>query len=128
MYIKTIAISAIVLIVLDSIFIYTTSKIFTAQIVDVQHSPLQVNKFGAVFVYVLLIFALNYFILQRKGSVFDAFLLGVSVYGVYEGTNVALLKKWQWKTVVMDTVWGGILLALTTYFTYFFQQNIIKIR
>jgi len=50
--------------------------------------------------------------------VFDAFLLGVFVYGVYETTSLALLRKWRPTTVLIDTLWGGILFALTTYLTY----------
>jgi uncharacterized membrane protein len=29
-----------------------------------------------------------------------------------------LLKKWELSIAIMDTLWGGILFTLTTYFTY----------
>jgi len=48
----------------------------------------------------------------------DAFLLGLTIYAVYELTSMALLKKWSWLTVIMDTTWGGILFGLTTYLVY----------
>jgi uncharacterized membrane protein len=116
--VKIIAIRAVILIVLDAIFIYAISKMFSSQILEVQHSPLQINKLGALFAYVLLIFVLYYFILRHKQPIFDAFLLGIAVYGVYEGTSLALLKKWRWTTLFVDTLWGGTLFASTTYLTY----------
>ncbi len=37
------------------------------------------------------------------------------IYGVYETTNYALLKNWSILTVFIDTLWGGLLFAFTTY-------------
>jgi len=113
-----IIISSIILLVLDTIFIYFMSSTFTSLIYDVQRSPLQINIYGVILCYIIIILGLNYFIIQRKKSVLDAFLLGILVYGVYETTSLALLKKWKPITVIIDTLWGGILFALTTYFTY----------
>ena len=62
---------------------------------------------------------LNYFIIDKKKSIADAFLLGIVIYGVYESTNYAILDKWNTKAVAMDTLWGGILFALTTKATYY---------
>jgi uncharacterized membrane protein len=112
-----VVVSSIVLLVLDSIFIYFMSQTFIKQVFEVQHSPLKVNFAGAIFTYVLLIFGVNYFILLPKNSVIDAFLLGLVIYGVFEGTNYSLLKNWKPTTVMIDTLWGGTLLALTTYLT-----------
>lgn len=112
--------SSLILIFLDAIFIYFMSSTFSSQILEVQRSPLHVNIHGAVMCYIIIIFGLNYFIIQKRKSVFDAFLLGVFVYGVYETTSLSLLRKWRPTTVLIDTLWGGILFALTTYLTYLF--------
>ena len=48
----------------------------------------------------------------------DAFLLGIFVYGVYEGTSYSILKNWTIYTILIDTLWGGTLFALTTYLFY----------
>ena len=117
-YMNKIIISSLILLALDSIFIYFISRTFSSQIFDVQRSPLQVNILGAILCYGFLIFGLNYFILQKRRSVFEAFLLGIVIYGVYETTSLALLRKWRLSTVIIDTLWGGILFGLTTYFTY----------
>jgi uncharacterized membrane protein len=113
--------SAVILLVLDGLFIYANSAMFKRQVMAVQGSPLQVNMVGGILCYLFLIGGLYYFILKNKRPVKDAFLLGLVIYGVYETTTYALLKKWNFTTVMLDTVWGGILLALTTYLTYKFK-------
>jgi uncharacterized membrane protein len=55
-------------------------------------------------------------------SVKTAFILGFVIYGIYELTNAAIINKWGWKYVVMDTLWGGILYALVTYIALKFGQ------
>jgi len=115
-------ISFIVLLVLDSLFIYTISSMFKQQIMDVQGSALQVNLLGVFLSYLFLIAGLNYFIINQGRSVKDAFVLGLVVYGVYESTSYALLKKWRIQTMMIDTLWGGVLFAITTYLTYYFEK------
>lgn len=118
-------VSSVVMLVLDAIFIYANSKMFISQVFDVQRTPLKLNYAGAVFTYVLLIFALNYFILIPKKSVVDAFLLGIVIYGVFEGTNYAMLKSWRPLTVMVDTLWGGTLMASTTFLTRVILKRIM---
>ena len=111
-------ISVILLLLIDSVFLYTNSALFKQQIMDVQGSPMKINILGGALCYLFLILGLYYFIIKPHRSVMDAFLLGFVVYGVYETTTYALLKKWRLQTVMIDTLWGGILFALTTYLTY----------
>ncbi len=112
---RTYIVSAILLIVIDGIYLYHIKNYFRQQIEDIQQTPLNINLLSTFGVYVLLVVGLNYFILQPKKSVKDAFLLGIVIYGVYEFTNSALFTKWKLLTVMMDTLWGGCLLAITTW-------------
>lgn len=109
-----IIISLILLFAIDSIYLTFSKKYFSRQIQLVQHSSVKVNILSAVMCYIFLIFGLNYFILEKGKSVLDAFLLGLVIYGVYETTNHAIFSKWNILTVIIDTLWGGILFALTT--------------
>jgi uncharacterized membrane protein len=108
-------ISAILFIVIDFIYLNFMKNYFFKQVKSVQGSPLKINILGAAICYIFLIIGLNYFIIKPKKSVSDAFLLGLVIYGVYETTNYALLSKWSILTVIMDTLWGGVLFAITTY-------------
>lgn len=108
-------ISAIIFIVIDYIYLNLIKGYFEKQIQDVQGSAVKINFLGAAICYLLLIIGINYFIIKPRKSVQDAFLLGIIIYGVYESTNYALFKNWSILTLLMDTLWGGILFATTTY-------------
>ncbi len=107
--------SAIVFISLDFVYLNLTKNYFMNQIKNVQGSALKVNYFGMVLCYIFLIVGINYFIIKPRKSVSDAFLLGLVIYGVYETTNYALFSNWSIVTVIIDTLWGGLLFASTAY-------------
>jgi uncharacterized membrane protein len=108
-------ISAILLVVIDFFYLNIIRSYFENQVKIVQGSPLQVNFLGLILSYIFLIFGLNYFIIKSKKSAYDAFLLGILIYGVFETTNYALFKKWSFFTVILDTLWGGTLFAIVTF-------------
>jgi len=108
-------ISAILFVVIDFIYLNLIKKYFENQVKKVQGSQLQVNFLGAILCYIFLIFGLNYFIIKSKRSPYDAFLLGILIYGVFETTNYALFKNWSFLTVILDTLWGGTLFAVVTF-------------
>ena len=117
-----ILISSLVFVVLDSIYLNFMKGYFQNQVKAVQGSPIQLNMTAAVACYVFLIFGLNYFIIAKHKSLKDAFMLGIVIYAVYELTNLSLLKNWSLLTVLLDTTWGGILFALTTFIVYKLQK------
>ena len=106
---------SIYLSVLDGIFIYVIRKKFNNQIELVQHAPLKLDMFAGIMTYIILIFMVYYFIIKENKSIKDAFILGLCTYGVYEFTTKTLLKDWSYETVMLDTLWGGILFSLSTY-------------
>ena len=116
-------VSAIVLVCLDMAYLKTFGNYFSKQVSQVQGSKMQVNYLAAIICYIFLIIGLNYFIIKPRRSVNDAFLLGIVVYGVYETTNWAILKNWSAASVVIDTLWGGTLFALTTFIVNGFRMR-----
>ena len=114
----TVLILAIILIVLDFIYLSVNRSIFEHQIVKIQRTALIPNMVGVVLCYIFIVLGLYYFIVRTHRPPFDAFLLGLFVYGVYELTNYSIFKKWCPKMVAMDTLWGGVLFFLSTYFVY----------
>lgn len=111
---KKIATIGAVMLALDAVYIYVNGKTFQNMIMNIQRVAMVFRVWGAVACYALLIFGLYYFIVRRGRSVIEAFLLGVVIYGVYDSTNYATLKKWTPEFAIVDTLWGGILFALTT--------------
>jgi uncharacterized membrane protein len=108
-------VSAIIFITTDFVYLNVIKDYFINQIKQVQGSEPKVNFLGVALCYIFLIAGINYFIIKPRKSVNDAFLLGIVIYGVYETTNYALLKNWSIFTVIIDTLWGGLLFAFTTY-------------
>lgn len=111
-------ISSLLVVLIDSVYLNMVKGFFGKQIRDVQKSPMKLDMTSTILAYVFIIFGLNYFIIRKRASITDAFLLGVVIYGIYEFTNMALFKEWRWSTALLDTIWGGILFASVTYLTY----------
>jgi uncharacterized membrane protein len=107
--------SAIIMISLDFVYLSVMKGYFMNQVKNVQGSALKLNYFGAAICYIFLVAGLNYFIIKPRKSVSDAFLLGLVIYGVYETTNYALFSNWSIVSVIIDTLWGGLLFASTAY-------------
>jgi uncharacterized membrane protein len=117
---KALIVSSILLLILDGIFLGVRQKAFLHQIRVVQNEPLHLYWGAVLACYTLLILGLNYFIIFPRRPVWDAFFLGCLVNGVFETTNYSIFKKWELETVVVDTLWGGVLFATTTYLTYLY--------
>ena len=108
-------VSAIIFVLMDSMYLNLIKSYFVNQIEVIQGTPIKLNLPAILMCYIFLIFGINYFIIKPHRSIQDAFLLGIIIYGVYETTNLALFSKWSWITFLIDTLWGGILFASTTF-------------
>jgi uncharacterized membrane protein len=104
----------VLLILVDSVYLYLTKSIFGEMIVRIQKFAIQPRYWSAAVVYILLSLGLYWFILKPNRPVWEAFLFGIIVYGVFDFTSYAIFKKYDLSVAVMDTVWGGILLAIVT--------------
>jgi len=116
-------VSAIVLVCLDALYLKVFGNYYSKQVARVQGSEIKLNYLAAIICYIFLIVGLNYFIIKPKRSVNDAFLFGIVVYGVYETTNWAIFKNWSVLSVIIDTLWGGTLFALTTFIVKGFRMR-----
>ena len=89
-------------------------KIFGSDLLKVG-VPLKMELLPTIACYIILVSSLYYFVINKKGSYLDAFLLGFFIYGVYETTNMAIFKDWSYKVGLIDLSWGGFLFLITTY-------------
>ena len=112
--------SSAILLALDFIYLNMTKSTFETQVVKIQRVVMKVKIIPAALCYLLLVIGLNYFILRTHRSVLEAFLLGFIIYGVFDTTNLAIFKKYDWQVALMDALWGGVLFALTTSIVYAF--------
>lgn len=105
----------IILTVIDSVYLYLTKSSFEKMVLQIQNSDIQVRLNGAIMVYLLITIGLYYFIIKENRSPYEAALLGIVIYGVFDFTNYAIFKNYNIYIGIIDTLWGGILCALTTY-------------
>ena len=95
------------------IYLSMITKTYGSMIKDIQGSDMKLRWDSAALTYALIIMQLYYFILHQDKTEYDAFLLGLTTYGVYDFTSYALLKNYKLSTAFVDTGWGGVLYFLT---------------
>jgi uncharacterized membrane protein len=115
---KSIIIIATIMLILDFSYLYLFRDFMLPILKNIQKADVKINIMSALACYIILVSGLYYFIIRKKASPKDAFLLGVLINGVYETTNYAFFKDWSPLLVILDTLWGGILLSTTTFLYY----------
>ena len=115
MFIKNILLLSLILVLVDAGFLYLIKNNFQEMIKKIQGSSLEMKILPTIACYIILVSSLYYFIIYKKGSYLDAFLLGFFIYGVYETTNMAIIKNWDYKIGLIDLSWGGFLFLITSY-------------
>lgn len=116
-------VSSILIIIIDSFYLNLFKPFFSSQIKKIQQSPMQLNIPGVLLTYLFIIIGFNYFVIGQQMSSQDAFLFGLVIYGIYEATNWAIFTNWSLFSVIIDTLWGGILFFLTTWIMRLFIKK-----
>ncbi len=116
--ISRLLISLFIILMLDFVYFSFFKGYFFSIISKVQQSPVVLNITPMLLIYTILASSLNYFIIDKKGGLVDAFLFGAVVYSIYELTNYVIFKQWPIKMVLIDSLWGGILMASTVYISH----------
>ena len=121
---RPLLISAVVMIILDALQIFANQKFHATLFKNVQKSPLKVRIIPAILVYVLMPFAVTYFAILQSKSIQDAGLkgglLGLTIFGVYDLTNLATLDGWTIEMAIRDIAWGIIMFSITSALGYYF--------
>ena len=110
--IKKYLLLSLIMGLIDSIYLRLVSGFFNKQIKLIQGTKIKLDIPATILCYLFLTLGFYYFLINKKSTYIDAFLLGFVIYGVYETTNKAILKKWRWETVLLDSIWGGTLFFL----------------
>jgi uncharacterized membrane protein len=109
----------LILPIIDFGYLTLISSYFKEQIKAVQGTESNFRIIPTILCYIALVALLYIFIINtnetKEIKILKAFILGLCVYAVYEMTNYALLDKWDVKTVIIDTLWGGVLFAISTF-------------
>ena len=104
---KSILLSAVLVLLLDIPWLWATSSWAGSMLRDIQGSALKLRVPPSLVVYLAL-----GIIIQFPRSALEAGVLGSSIYAVYDFTNYATLTKYRPAFAVADSIWGGILMAV----------------
>ena len=109
-------VSAFSMLALDGLYLSNVGgPLFAKMVKGIQKEEMTLNMYGVVGSYMLLVLVLYKFIILDRKSPTDAFMLGLCVYGVFDFTNIAIFKNYDFKTGLIDTLWGGILFYIITF-------------
>lgn len=111
--------AAVIFAVIDLVWISRIgNRFYRAQI-----GPLLLDKpnfLAALIFYLIFLSGLVVFAIQPAASDESALtalekgaLYGFVTYATYDLTNMATLKRWTWKMVAVDMIWGTFLAAST---------------
>ncbi len=101
----------IIFILIDMFWLkFVASKKYRVMIRNIQNEEMKIKMIPGILVYVFMTLL---FILFYKQSVSKMFLLGLLTYGVYDFTNLTIFNKFDKIFAVYDTIWGGVLFAIT---------------
>ena len=121
---KLLLISTVIFPLIDYIYLSRISGHFSELVKKITKEEMVFNLPKAVGAYFFLLLGLYYFILKDlnqdnlKEKIVSAMILGWVIYGTYDFTTGAILKDYDWNTMIIDTIWGGILYGLVTYSVY----------
>ena len=110
-----ILVPGVILMALDFVFLYVSSTRSLPVYQNIQGSPVVFNYAAAAVCYAVIVLGFYYFVIREKRSPFEAFLLGVFVYGVYDMTTLSIFKKYTVDVAIIDMIWGGVLFGSTAW-------------
>ena len=114
-FMKEYLLFSLIFTIIDAVYLNLVADHFNKQLKIIQGSPITLKPLSTFLCYVALTTGIFYFGIIKKLTIKEIFFLGIFVYGVYETTNHAIFKKWQWNTLFIDTLWGGILFSLSVF-------------
>lgn len=125
-YIKLFLITLPVFALLDFLWLGVIAKNFyfknIGMLMRIKDGQMDPNWVATFLVYLVLVLGVAVFILPRfiglpidfKVFLYGA-LFGLVVYGVYDLTNLALIKGWPVNVVVADILWGMFIYGSTSF-------------
>ena len=121
---------SLLLIIIDSMWIYLNYNMYNKTVKDIQGSDIKAKIHYVIFAYLLMLVSLLYITIPFTASninkndsnskiLLKSILYGGSVgfciYGIYNLTIISMFTKYPLKVVIIDSIWGTFLYSLMTY-------------
>jgi len=111
--------------VMDTIFWMIFENDFQRMVMNVQRMPPRNNWMSVATLYMHMVACYFYFVIMANMSVFDAFWVGFWIYGVCDLTNYATFASYDERFIVINTMWGSVLFAVTAAIFYVYKGKSI---
>ncbi|MFN6088410.1 MAG: DUF2177 family protein [Cyclobacteriaceae bacterium] len=115
LFLKLYLIALPIFFIVDMIWLAVIAKNFYKNQIGFLMKP-DVNWAAAIIFYLLFLVGIVLFViepaLEKKNLMFAlsrGALFGLITYATYDLTNLATLKDWPLKVVVVDMIWGAVL-------------------
>lgn len=115
---------------LDMMWVGLIAKNFYSNQIGFLMSP-RINWIAVISFYLIFLAGLALFVIGpalEKNSLMHALLFGalfgLICYATYDLTNLATLKDWPLKMVIVDLVWGSALCATVSSLSYLIYRKI----
>jgi uncharacterized membrane protein len=113
------------MICMDMIWLSINNTYHSKLFESIQHSPLRLQIIPGIMVYILMVVAVIYFAVLPSKSKNESLLkggyIGLAMYGLYDLTNLATLKKWTYEMTIKDMLWGTFLCSISSYVGFYFK-------
>ena len=113
---------ALILFMIDIVWLYGARDYHQRQIEQVQKSKLVMNPYAGMLFYVVA--GLMYVTIVQKLAPNDAekaakygAIIGAGMYFTFDLTNKAIFKDYTWEYAIADGVWGTMAVGLASYLT-----------
>lgn len=111
-----------IFLILDFLWLnFVVKNIWLENVQNVQKSEMIIKKKYAFISYILIILGLYIFVKKNVSTVKEGFIYGFIygfiLYAVFDFTNLAIFKDFNLYTSILDSLWGGLLSAITVSMT-----------
>ena len=115
--IAQIVLIGILMALLDACYLFFSKPIYENQVVTIQRVAMEVKPLGALAAYVAMAIGLWFFVLKSPTSdvYIQAMTLAFAVFGTYNATSYAILKKFRASLALMDTIWGMLMFSAVSF-------------
>ncbi len=137
-FLKKTTFTLIIMLALDMIWIkLVAGRFYAEQLTQIgrfdSSGQFDARLTPAVLAYVIMAFALEYFVLSKpdrhlKDQIISGAILGFCLFGVYDLTNRAIIESYPMSMVVVDMFWGVILYSMTTAINGMIRKSIFFLK
>lgn len=119
-------ISAIVILVMDILWLSLNKRSYHAMLQAIQKTPVKFNNATAILAYAVVLMSIflvavplaRHYLHKNniiKSSIICGGGVGFVIYAIYNLTNMSILTNYSIPVAIKDTLWGTFLYTVGTY-------------